>query len=260
MKLNEKYILKFFLKNGYFKFKLKKKLFNKNLRLIEKIFLDELKVKRINLEHCHNLVNSKEINKLRVKIFNKLNKSKEFKKNIFLSAEEYINFAVGSEICSSDANFSVQLPGDKHSLLQMHTDFFSGESQFQANLWFPMMNVSKTQSMFIINPKSSLKILEEIKSNVKTDFDMLNKKYQKYFKWIDVKKGEGIIFSPNCLHGNILNTEKKTRVSINIRYKNLFSPFTNIKNEKSLGTFYNVETMKAITKFNSIYEFNKLIK
>ena len=88
----------------------------------------------------------------------------------------------------------------------------------------------------------------------------MNKKYQKFFNWIDVKKGEGIIFSPNCLHGNILNTEKKTRVSINIRYKNLFSPFTDIKNEKSLGTFYNVETMKAITKFNSIYEFNKLIK
>ena len=260
MILNEKKILKIFLKNGYFKFKLSKKIFQENLILIKKIFLKELKIKDINLEYCHNAINSKKINRLRLRVFSKINQSKKIKKNILLSAEKYINFAVGSEICSSDANISIQLPGDKHSLLEMHTDFFSGESQFQVNLWFPMMDVLKSQSMFIINPKNSLKILNEIKLNIKTDFDKLNKKYKKQCNWIKVKKGEAIIFSPNCLHGNIVNNEKKTRVSINIRYKNLFSPFSKIKNEKSLGTFYNVESMKAITKFNLLYEFNKIIR
>ena len=150
MILNEKKILKIFLKNGYFKFKLSKKIFQENLILIKKIFLKELKIKDINLEYCHNAINSKKINRLRLRVFSKINQSKKIKKNILLSAEKYINFAVGSEICSSDANISIQLPGDKHSLLEMHTDFFSGESQFQVNLWFPMMNVSKTQSMFKI--------------------------------------------------------------------------------------------------------------
>ena len=260
MILNEKKILKNFLKNGYFKFQLDKKFFQENLKLIKNFFLNELKIANINLEDCHKFTDSRKVNGLRLKIFNRINQSKKIKKNIFLSAEKYINFAVGSEICSSDANLSIQLPEDKHSLLQMHTDFFSGESQFQANLWFPMMNVSKTQSMFIINPKNSISILKEIKSNLKTDFDKLDKKYKKQCNWIKVKKGEAIIFSPNCLHGNVVNNENKTRVSINIRYKNLFSPFSEAKNEKFLGTFYNVESMKAVTKFNLQYEFNKIIK
>ena len=39
-------------------------------------------------------------------------------------------------------------------------------------------------------------------------------------KWLKVKFGEGVIFSPNCLHGNVTNKENTTRWSINIRYKN----------------------------------------
>ena len=27
-------------------------------------------------------------------------------------------------------------------------------------------------------------------------------------KWLNVKFGEGVIFSPNCLHGNVKNLEK----------------------------------------------------
>ena len=259
MILNEKKILKNFLKNGYFKFKLDKKLFKENLKLIKNYFLNELKLVNINLEHCHKFTDSRKVNGLRLKIFNRINQSKKIKKNIFLSAEKYINFAVGSEICSSDANLSIQLPEDKHSLLQMHTDFFSGESQFQANLWFPMMDVSKTQSMFIINPKNSIRILKEIKSNLKTDFDKLEKKYKRQCNWIKVKKGEAIIFSPNCLHGNVVNKENKTRVSVNIRYKNIFSPYGNVSNEKKIGSFYKVLSPKAITLFNLKYNFDEII-
>ena len=49
----------------------------------------------------------------------------------------------------------------------MHTDFFSGESLFQVNLWVPFVNVKKTQSLFIINPKNSIDILKEIKNKKK---------------------------------------------------------------------------------------------
>ena len=70
-----------------------------------------------------------------------------------------------------------------------------------------------------------------------------------------------MIFSPNCLHGNVINRERKTRVSINIRYKNLFfSSYPNFKNEKRIGTFYKFYTISSITKFNLEYNFDEIAK
>ena len=192
-------------------------------------------------------------------LFNKLNKNSKFKKNIFNSAEHFIEGCVGSEICSSDINLSIQLPNDNSSLLEMHTDFFSGESLFQINLWIPFTDVKKTQSMFIVSPSDSFKILKEIKNDKKINFKDINKKYSKKIKWLSVKSGQGLMFSPNCLHGNIINKEEKTRVSINIRYKNIFSPYGNVKNEKKIGTFYKILSPKAITLFNLKYNFDEVI-
>jgi sporadic carbohydrate cluster 2OG-Fe(II) oxygenase len=84
------------------------------------------------------------------------------------------------------------------------------------------------------------------------------KKNKKLMKWINIKYGEAIIFSPNCLHGNIINSEETTRWSFNIRYKNLFSPYAaNFNNEKKIGTFYNFLKPKIITKFNLNYSFDE---
>ena len=181
-------------------------------------------------------------------------------KNLFLGAKEYIELCVGSELCVSDINLSIQLPSDKTSVLDMHTDFFSGESLFQVNLWMPFVNVKKTQSMFIINPENSLKILRQIKSNNSITFHDIKKKYSKYIKWINFKKGEAMIFSPNCLHGNVVNLERKTRWSINIRYKNLFSPYNDIHNEKKISAFYKPFSPKGITLFNLEHNFDEIIK
>ena len=80
-------------------------------------------------------------------------------------------------------------------------------------------------------------------------------------KWLNSKFGQAIIFSPNCLHGNVTNKEKTTRWSINIRYKNLYSPYNRIYgNEKKIGTFYKIFSPKLMTKFNLKYNFNEFQK
>ena len=48
-----------------------------------------------------------------------------------------------------------------------------------------------------------------------------------------------MIFSPNILHGNTKNLTKDTRISLNIRFKGLFTPYNNIEgNDRKLGYFY----------------------
>ena len=101
--------------------------------------------------------------------------------------------------------------------------------------------------------------LKKIKNNKKINFKDINKEYSKKFKWLELKSGQALIFSPNCLHGNVVNKENKTRISINIRYKNIFSPYGNIKNEKKIGSFYKILSLKAITLFNLKHNFDEII-
>jgi sporadic carbohydrate cluster 2OG-Fe(II) oxygenase len=254
----EKKITNELINKGYFKFKLNQKIF----REIHKSFTKKVKhkvKKKINLNKFHESYYIENLNFLRMKLFSDINKDKIFKKKIFLSSKKYIENCVGSEICASDLNLSIQFPNDDSSLLDMHSDFFSGESIFQVNLWIPLEEVKKTQSMFIIDPIESIKILRKIKDDINIDFKKINKIYKSKMKWIKLKKGEAMLFSPNCLHGNVVNQEKNTRWSFNIRYKNLYSPYPKVKNEKKIGTFYKPISIKAISKFNLTHNFDEII-
>ncbi len=249
---------KFFINNGFIKFKLNKKHLNGIKKFLVRKIKKRTKKKSVNLNFFHNSYPLEKVNNLRLYLYNEINSDKKIQNLIYKSSEEVINYAVGSEIAKSKANLSIQYPKDENSLLSMHSDFFSGESLFQVNLWIPFVNVKKTKSMFIINPKMSLEILKKIKFSKKITFDEIYKKYKKKMKWLNVRYGEGIIFSPNCLHGNVKNSEKTTRWSINIRYKNLYSPYNDIfGNEKKIGTFYNIFSPKMITQFNLKHNFNE---
>lgn len=250
--------IKKLIKNGYFKFNLNKKNYTSIKIILNKYIQKITGFKKVNLKKFHRKFKISDLNELRLELFKNLNKNKIFKKNVFDSAKENIEICVGSEICASDANLSIQFPYDETSLLSMHTDFFSGESLFQVNLWIPFVSVKKTQSMFIVNPSNSIKILKKIKNDKNLNFETIDKIYKSKMKWINLREGEAILFSPNCLHGNVVNKEKNTRWSINVRYKNIFSPYSLIKNEKKIGTFYKPISLKGISKFNLEHGFNEL--
>lgn len=260
MKKDKNSLERFFLKNGYIKFKINNKIIS---YLRKKIILFTKKItglKKINLEKFHELYRVEELNNLRVRLYDKINSDKEFNKKIFDSSFKHVELMVGSELCNGNLNLSIQYPNDKSSVLSIHTDFLSGESIFQVNLWIPFVNVKKTSSMFIINPENSINLLKKIKKSKKFTMNNIFKKNKKDIKWLDMKFGEGMLFSPNCLHGNVMNIEKNTRWSINVRLKNLYSPYSKIEeNEKKIGSFYNLYTPKIITQFNLKHSFDEII-
>ncbi len=251
-------IEKYFLENGYFIFNLDKS----NLSDLKKTLIKEIKLftklKTINLDYFHKHYSIEKLNKLRIHLYKKINLNKKFCDITYKSSKDIIHSFVGNELATSNINLSIQFPNDKKSLLSMHTDFFGGESLFQANIWIPFVNVEKTKSMFIINPKNSIKILKEIKNNKNFDFLKIEKKYKSKLKWLKLKYGQALVFSPNCLHGNIENKEKTTRWSINVRYKNIYSPYSHkYVNEKKIGNFYKILNPKIITKFNLKHNFDE---
>ena len=258
---NINFIERRFIKNGYIKLKANKSSLKYLVKEIKKYISKYTIIKKPNLKTFHNQLPVSKLNSLRIKIYDELNKNKKFQENLYFIGKNSIEQMVGSEFVRGNLNLSIQYPGDKTSLLSAHTDFFSGESIFQINLWIPFVDVKKTSSMFIIEPKTSLRLLKKIKHSSKFTIDKIFKEEKNKINWIPLEFGEYIIFSPNCLHGNVTNEEKISRWSINVRYKNLFSPYSKIiENEKKIGTFYNQINPKIITKFNMIYDFDELIK
>ena len=81
----------------------------------------------------------------------------------------------------------------------------------------------------------------------------LEKDYAKYKKYIEISPNQILIFSPTLFHGNEINQTKSTRISINCRFKNIFSPESQ-NPERRLGTFYQIFKTSPLTKIALSYE------
>ena len=59
-------------------------------------------------------------------------------------------------------NLSIQMPNDKDSLLDLHSDIYAGESPFQVVVWIPLVDAYKTKSMFFTKPKFNKQMNEKL--------------------------------------------------------------------------------------------------
>ena len=77
-----------------------------------------------------------------------------------------------------------------------------------------MFILSPEQNKFYYNNLKKFKTSEKIHSHA-----------EKKLNWLKINYGQGLIFSQNLLHGNVINKEKTSRWSFNCRFKSLFSPY-----------------------------------
>lgn len=249
----EKKISKQFLKNGYIIGKIE----NINAltyikSTLDKNFKNYLNFKKqINLNYLHQNIEINKLNDLRLSILRKINNDKKFHFNYFSLAKKNIYNLAGNELMmQKNINLSIQLPNDKSSLLPIHSDVWSGDSPFEINLWIPLVNVYKTKSMYILQKKHYAFFLKKIKEQKHKTSDDIFRILKNKIKWLEIKYGEFLIFDQGLPHGNVVNKEKETRVSLNCRFKNFFSPF----GDKKLGEFFIPITTRAMTEIGLKYE------
>ena len=257
-----------FLKSGYIIKKINQKKLDEVSTKIRK-FITQNKLIKTKINHLtnqdlfnniHKFINKKNLNYIRLKIIKDLNKDDEIKKVIYKMSKEYLDTIVGNELAiQKTLNLSIQLPQDNSSLLDIHSDTFSGESPFQVVLWIPLVNVQKTKSMFILPKKESEKEIKKLKQYKSSGFIGVYKKNIKKLKWLKINYGEILIFSPNILHGNTINKTNESRLSLNIRFKNLLSPYNEVKgNDRKLGYFYFPLNVKPATKIGLKFKYPNL--
>ncbi len=262
---DEKKIASNFVKNGYIIEKIENiPSFNRFLDKIYKIFIKKLKLKNNKkiknksffFNNLHKFIKLKNINTLRLSLISDLNKDNFFKEEIFKIGRKYIELIVGNELAiQKNLNLSIHSPNDKSSLLNIHSDTLSGESPFQVVFWIPLVDVFETKSMFLLPLQESLRAIKNIKNK---NLNNVFKSKKKKLKWLRINRGEFLIFSPNILHGNVVNKTKETRVSLNIRFKGLFTPYNKVNgNDRKLGFFYSPLNIKSASKIGMRFKLPK---
>ena len=199
------------------------------------------------LNHIERVIPIEKLNELRLNTYRKMNATPWFRPTYFGLARSTIETLVGNELAMQNrVNLSIQLPKDNSSLLAVHADAFGGETPFQVVEWLPLVDCYKTKSMFILPRKKSEAAYDTFTKYEGRGMDALYEDVKNDVVWCDVPYGHVLVFSPNYLHGGVVNDEPETRWSMNCRITGLFTPYTGA--EKKLGSYYLPITTRPVTK------------
>jgi sporadic carbohydrate cluster 2OG-Fe(II) oxygenase len=232
---------------------------SKNFERFQQVFKDTIKeslgklVDDLTLLHEHCSV--EQINPLRIKIFHALNNVPDWKQAYYSLAAAQLKEMFGPDISIQiKLNLSIQMPNDANSVLMMHTDTLSGQSPFECVLWTAVTDAFDSNAMYIFDPKKSQKLYEDMPSYQHRGMGQLFEAHKSKANILNAKAGECVIFSSTLFHGNQLNTTGKTRISLNCRFKSLFSPeYASVPHERVTGTFYEPLFLSPITKIGLAY-------
>lgn len=202
------------------------------------------------LDNVHKIIPVEKLNAFRLGIYREMNSKPWFRPTYYQLGRRTLNDLVGNELAMQNRiNFSIQMPKEQTSLLDIHADVFSGETPYQVVQWLPLVDVFGTKSMFILPRPKSEAVVERFREFA--DMRALYAEVKDDLIWLNIPYGKVLIFCPNFLHGNVLNEESTTRWSMNCRFTGLFTPYDSA--EKSLGSFYLPITVRPVTRVGMAY-------
>jgi sporadic carbohydrate cluster 2OG-Fe(II) oxygenase len=105
--------------------------------------------------------------------------------------------------------------------------------------------------MYILKPEENIKFIKIMKNKKYSESSKIYKLLKKKVRWIKINKGNYLLFNQNLPHGNVVNEESETRISMNCRYKSLFSPYA----DKKIGEFFSPITERVSTKIGNSFQF-----
>jgi sporadic carbohydrate cluster 2OG-Fe(II) oxygenase len=190
------------------------------------------------------------LNALRLAVIDALTAAPWFREAYFACGRAVLETLVGNELAMQRGiGFSIQVPHDRSSVLPLHSDAWSEDSPFEVVLWIPLVDVAATQSMFILTREDDAawrarmhefrdRSVEELFAALETDVEYLTIPY-----------GNVLCFTHTLMHGNRVNAEAAARWSLNIRFKGLFTPYS----DKKLGDFFDPITLRPASRIGIDY-------
>lgn len=198
------------------------------------------------LGSSHSSVPNSLINDFRLHLFAKLNTESLVRRNYFDLAALLIQSLVGNELAMQNkVNLSIQQPHDQTSVLELHSDVWTGDSPFQVVLWIPLTDATASNAMFLLPPAKSREAYHRVHAGDLRSMVEIHDAYKDQIRPIEVKYGDVLLFDSNCLHGNQVNITSHSRWSLNCRFTSLLAPSTTP--ERRLGPYYTPVMIRAAT-------------
>jgi sporadic carbohydrate cluster 2OG-Fe(II) oxygenase len=109
--------------------------------------------------------------------------------------------------------------------------------------------------MYILEQKDYPSFKKDMERKNYSSSEDIFKLVKNKIKWLTVDYGQFLIFNQGLPHGNVINTEKESRWSMNCRFKSFFSPY----GDKKIGEFFLPITTRAMSEIGMNFEhpFNK---
>ncbi len=203
------------------------------------------------LDAIHTQVSVKDLNALRLGVFEEMNAAPWFRPTYFKMARRAIEWLVGNELAMQRrVNLSIQLPLDDSSLLPLHADVWAGDSPYEVVLWTPLVNCKNTKSMYILPSAHHERFQAEFAARAaEGGVQGLFEAARPHLVWLDIPYGHVLLFNQNLAHGNVVNEEGATRWSMNCRFKQILTPYA----DKRLGDFFEPVTLRPATRLGAGY-------
>jgi sporadic carbohydrate cluster 2OG-Fe(II) oxygenase len=190
-------------------------------------------------------VDVERLNALRLAVIDALASADWFRAAYFATARNLLERIVGNELAMQRSlGLSIQLPNDESSLLPLHSDAWSEDSPYEVVLWIPFVDCRRTKSMFLLPPAADRRWRERMAEFANAGVEALYRAVEPELEWLEVPYGDVLVFTHTMMHGNRVNVESTTRWSINIRFKGLFTPYS----DKQLGDFFDPITVRPASR------------
>ena len=208
-----------------------------------------------NYFHKHiESISPTEVNSLRIDLIKKISNEIDFSEIIYRSFESSINALLGPDILAQKVcNIVIQPPLDPNPS-ELHRDA-PLNSPYEIVVWVPFVDCYATKTMYILGAKETDEALSFLEKN-QDDWDSFETFCKDKSIQPSVPFGYALVFFTGLFHGSFINQEKETRVSVNIRYKNLFSP-SGLKNQLQ---FFKLLRSSPLAKLGSKLEMKELTK
>ena len=228
---------------------------------IHKLICEEFKIDgddiEVVLNGFHKRISSYspgEFNKKRVSLIQRISSEVDASGLILSAFENDIVRILGPDILAQKGcNLVLQPPHDPNPS-ELHRDT-PANSPYELVVWVPLVNAYATKAMYILSAedtKSAFEYLEKFP----LEWDKFEKNCKSLSKVGKVEYGKALIFNASLLHGSEINCEDETRVSLNIRYKNLFSP-SGFKNQLQ---YFKPIKISDFTRIGSEVEMQDLLR
>ena len=187
------------------------------------------------------------LNEQRVQLIHACNSTIDSSALIFDAFRGPILDLLGPDLLvQKNTNLVIQQPHDPNPT-EMHRDA-PANSPYEIVVWLPLVDCCKTKTMNVLDLSHTKKATQEL--NKDEPWESFVERCNQQAISPDVPFGTALIFWTALFHSTPINVESETRWSLNVRYKNLFSP----NGMKDPFEFFKIFKLSPLTQLGLAFE------